>query len=377
LDPSELLYVSPGFEKIYGYPPTTDRDDPAAALHRVVHPEDWERVRSGYVAKAKEGIAAAAEFRIIRPDGDVRWVRATTNPVADSDGVVRRTATTGQDITDRKQADAVRQQAVEAQQRAESLARANAAKNDFLARMSHELRTPLNAVLGFAQLLDLDDLTDDQHAAVRQISKGGKHLVELIDDVLDIAKIEKDQLDLSIEAFPLSAVITDTVQLIRPLADAARVRLEYQDENTTDRYVLVDQRRLRQVLLNLLSNAIKYNRPAGRVSISTALSEHGQVAIAVTDTGLGIRSDQLPRLFTPFDRLGAEATGIEGTGVGLALSRRLMLMMGGDLTAVSQEGSGSTFTVTVPAVSDSPPVRVCPSAAPAVLDPTSSGPGRR
>jgi signal transduction histidine kinase len=106
-----------------------------------------------------------------------------------------------------------------------------------------------------------------------------------------------------------------------------------------------------------LSNAIKYNRPAGRVSISTALSGHGQVAIAVTDTGLGIRSDQLPQLFTPFDRLGAEATGIEGTGVGLALSRRLMLMMGGDLTAVSQEGSGSTFTATIPAAIDPRPVR--------------------
>ncbi|MET0862940.1 MAG: PAS domain S-box protein [Nakamurella sp.] len=359
LDPAEFLYLSPGFEKIFGYNPLRDQEDPGATVRRVVHPDDWERVKTNYWAKSRIGIAAQEEFRIVRPDGESRWVRVTASPVLDSDGIVRRTATTAEDITDGKRAEAAgrlaqqaRDQALELQRQADVLAKANSAKNEFLSRMSHELRTPLNAVLGFAQLLNLDTLTGDQQTAVNQIMNGGHLLLELIDDVLDIAQIENDRLNLSVEAVALNEFLTDVIQLVRPLAAAAGVTIDYQPKSIAVEYVHADQRRLRQVLLNLLSNAIKYNRRGGTVSITAEVLANQLVNIAVTDTGMGIRSEHLPRLFTPFDRLGAEATGIEGTGVGLALAHRLMTIMGGGLSAVSESGSGSTFIATIPTATD-------------------------
>jgi len=359
LDPPEFLYVSSGFEKIFGYNPINDQQSPAPTARRVVHPDDWERVKADYWANGHDGVASQAEFRIIRPDGEQRWVRTVASPVVDADGVVRRTATTAEDITLRKQAEAAgqvaqqaRNQVLEAQRQADVLAKANSAKNEFLSRMSHELRTPLNAVLGFAQLLNLDTLTSDQQTAVNQIMNGGHLLLQLIDDVLDIAQIENDRLNLSVEAVALSEFLTDVVQLVRPLAEAAGVTIDYQSKKIAVEYVHADQRRLRQVLLNLLSNAIKYNRRGGRVSVTAEVLENSLVNIAVTDTGMGIRSEHLPRLFTPFDRLGAEATGIEGTGVGLALAHRLMTIMGGGLSALSESGSGSTFIATIPAAVD-------------------------
>ena len=356
LDPPEFLYVSPGFEKIYGYNPLTDLEDPAATVRRVVHPDDWDRARDGYWTEGLRGSATHAEFRIVRPDGELRWIQVTANPVVDSDGLVRTMATTSEDVTDRKLAEESRRLAAEAQdqarnarRQAEELDRANSAKNEFLSRMSHELRTPLNAVLGFAQLLDLDELRDDQQTAVNQILNGGHLLLQLIDDVLDIATIESDRLSLSVEAVALSEFLADVVDLVRPLAAAANVNLEYRSERIAIEYVHADQRRLRQVLLNLLSNAIKYNRAGGRVSVTAEVMEDSLVNILVKDTGVGIRTEHLPRLFTPFDRLGAEATGIAGTGVGLALAHRLMTTMGGGLSALSESGSGSTFIATIPA----------------------------
>ncbi|MEP6562853.1 MAG: PAS domain S-box protein, partial [Nakamurella sp.] len=359
LDPPEFLYVSGGFEKIFGFNPMVTHEDPSATLRRAVHPDDWERVRQDYWAKAMVGRSAQAEFRIVRPDGEQRWVRATVNPVVPTDGVVRRSATTAEDVTQRKLAESAgreaqqaQDQAQEAQRQADLLAKANSAKNEFLSRMSHELRTPLNAVLGFAQLLDLDELSEDQQTAVNQIMNGGHLLLQLIDDVLDIAQIENDRLNLSVEAVALSEFLAEVVELVRPLAAAAGVTVDYRSENIAVEYVHADQRRLRQVLLNLLSNAIKYNRRGGRVSVTADVMQNSLVNIAVTDTGLGIRKEHLPRLFTPFDRLGAEATGIQGTGVGLALAHRLMTIMGGGLSAVSESGSGSTFIATIPSAAD-------------------------
>ena len=359
LDPAEFLYLSPGFKKIFGYNPMDNQELPAEMARRMVDPADWERVAAGYLAESATGTAAQSEFRINRPDGEQRWVRVISSPVLDPDGVVRRIATTAEDISHRKQAEAAgriaqqaRDQVQEAQRQSSVLAKANSAKNEFLSRMSHELRTPLNAVLGFAQLLNMDTLTNDQQAAVNQIMNGGHLLLQLIDDVLDIAQIENDRLNLSVEAVALSEILTDAVQLVRPLATAAGVTIDYDSRTIAVEYVHADQRRLRQVLLNLLSNAIKYNRRGGRVSVTAVVLDNSLVNIAVTDTGMGIRSEHLPRLFTPFDRLGAEATGIEGTGVGLALAHRLMTIMGGGLSALSESGSGSTFIATIPAAAD-------------------------
>jgi CheY-like chemotaxis protein/anti-sigma regulatory factor (Ser/Thr protein kinase) len=259
-----------------------------------------------------------------------------------------------EDITDRRAAQA------ELQAARSEVDRASRAKSEFLSRMSHELRTPLNAVLGFAQLLELDHLTENQNGAVGHILRGGRHLLELIDDVLDISRIETDQLELSMEPVKLADVLTETVDLMRPIANTSGIAIEHDVQAPLlAGYVWADRRRLRQVLLNLLSNAIKYNKRSGRVIVSvkpdTAI---GHLQISVTDTGIGIRAEDLPRLFTPFDRL-AEAVGIEGTGIGLALSQRLVTLMDGQLSVQSTRGIGSTFSVRL-STSDPPTVDLTP-----------------
>jgi PAS domain S-box-containing protein len=341
LDPPAFLYISPGYRQIYGYDPMAENEDPFTAIRRVVHPEDWDQVDTTYWAQARDGEAVQSEFRIVRPDGEVRWIRATSAPVIDPDGVVRRTASTGEDITERKLAQA-------AQLSAENLARAAALKTQFMSRMSHELRTPLNAVLGFGQLLELDDdLTGGQRNAVQHILQGGRHLVDLVDDILDITLIQGGRLPLTSEAVRIDLVLGQCLQEVTPAAAELGVALHYHPA-VTDVVVRADPRRLSQVVVTLLSNAIKYNRPEGRVDLTYLVTNDAQLHIVVNDTGVGIGIQDLPRLFVPFDRLDAPASGIEGTGLGLTLARDLMTAMGGSLHAASVDGIGSTFTASIP-----------------------------
>ena len=225
--------------------------------------------------------------------------------------------------------------------------RANGAKNEFLSRMSHELRTPLNAVLGFAQVLELDHLTSDQRDGVEQIIKAGRHLLELINEILDIARIEGGQLAVSMEPVPVKEVLKEAFDLVEPLATDGDIRL-LGGASAPTRNVMADRQRLRQVLINLLSNAIKYNRPGGTVTASYEEPGGNRLRVAIIDTGPGIDPDKMKRLFSPFDRLGAEETGVEGVGLGLALSRRIVEAMGGRLEVQSQIGEGSSFTVELP-----------------------------
>ncbi len=227
---------------------------------------------------------------------------------------------------------------------------ANRSKSGFLSRMSHELRTPLNAVSGFAQLLELGDLDQEQREAVDQILKGGNHLLELINEVLDISRIESGDLALSPEPVLASSVLSDAMELIRPLASQHSIQLVGDRHATCGTYVFADRQRLKQILLNLLSNAVKYNRVGGTVSVSCEQPEPTRLRLKVADTGPGLRPDQLSRLFVPFERLGADRTDIEGTGIGLALSRRLAEAMGGTLDVDSRLGQGSTFYVELPLV---------------------------
>ncbi|MDT4936215.1 MAG: hypothetical protein QOK11_4107 [Pseudonocardiales bacterium] len=236
------------------------------------------------------------------------------------------------------------------QQAQASAEAANLAKSDFLSRMSHELRTPLNAVLGFGQLLQQDELTPDQKESVSQIMKGGRHLLNLINEVLEIAHIEAGKLSLSPEAVLVSELIAESVDLMRPLAQDRALQLLNPDAHHCDKFIFTDRQRVKQILLNLLSNAIKYNRRDGRISISCTEVATGRLRIQVTDTGPGIHPDHLPLLFTPFERLGAEETTVEGTGIGLALSHKLAEALGGTLGADSTLGQGSTFWVEFPLV---------------------------
>jgi signal transduction histidine kinase/ActR/RegA family two-component response regulator len=227
---------------------------------------------------------------------------------------------------------------------------ANQSKSEFLSRMSHELRTPLNAVLGFSQLLELDRLTPDQDQAVDQITRGGRHLLDLINEILDISQIETGKLTLSPEAVNVREVVSESVDLVRPLADERGVHLLGGELGACDQHVFADRQRIKQILLNLLGNGIKYNRDGGTVSISCSQPTPGRLRIQVTDTGPGIPKEQFELLFTPFERLGAEQSTIEGTGIGLALSRRLAEVMGGTLDVESTVGRGSTFYVEFPIV---------------------------
>jgi signal transduction histidine kinase/CheY-like chemotaxis protein len=311
----------------------------------MIHPEDVTPIPAGYWNPGDVGLAAEMEVRIVRADGEVRWLRSISNAITDAQGVVIRVASTVEDITDRNTAQAaVRAAHLDA-------ARANTAKSEFLSRMSHELRTPLNAVLGFGQLLELESLSESQQQAVGHILRGGRHLLTLIDDVLDISRIETDRLDVSLEPVAIGALIADVVGLMQPTASAAGIELGHdrpQYGGVASIHVRADRRRLQQVLLNLVSNAIKYNRPGRRVDLSTNMLEEGRLEIRIADTGIGIRAEDIPRLFTPFERLGQEITDIEGVGIGLALTHRLVTVMQGELRVESVFGQGSTFSVLLP-----------------------------
>ena len=225
--------------------------------------------------------------------------------------------------------------------------RANRAKSEFLSRMSHELRTPLNAIMGFAQVLELDPLTEEQRDGVAHILRGGRHLLSLINEVLDVARIEAGALSLSPEPVAVADIVQHAVDLIRPLA--AERHLTVTIDPLPQTFALADRQRLNQILFNLLSNAVKYNRERGTVRVFSPAAPPGRVAIVVADTGAGIPPDKLRLLFTPFERLGAEQSKVEGTGLGLALAKGLAQAMTGSLTVESVIDQGSAFRVELPA----------------------------
>jgi signal transduction histidine kinase len=221
---------------------------------------------------------------------------------------------------------------------------ASLAKSNFLANMSHELRTPMNAILGFAQILEYDEtLNADQLDSVSEIHKGGKHLLHLINEVLDLAKIESGQIEMSLELVEVLPIVEECLTLVTGLSTRRNIHISHTVINNLT--VLSDRTRLKQVLLNLLSNAIKYNREGGTVAIEVQNTGSDRVRICVTDTGLGIPSEKLAELFQPFNRLNAENSGIEGTGIGLTITKRIVEMMGGKIGVESKVGAGSTFWI--------------------------------
>jgi signal transduction histidine kinase/ActR/RegA family two-component response regulator len=224
---------------------------------------------------------------------------------------------------------------------------ANNAKSEFLSRVSHELRTPLAAIVGFSDLLMLTLTGEEEKKFVETIHKAGNHLVELLNDILDISRIDAGHFSMSVAPVPLRALLQDTVELIKPLADSHGITLESDLAQAKSVYVSADPQRLKQVVINLLSNAIKYNREQGRAQLVVE-DANGHARISVSDTGPGIAADALGKLFVPFERLDAAGRGIEGVGLGLALSRSLMVAMGGTLDVESVFGEGSTFSIELP-----------------------------
>ena len=265
-------------------------------------------------------------------------VRFTKSGEAEVIAIVR-------DVTERKRAERA---LMEARDEAEQ---ANRTKSDFLSNMSHELRTPLNSVLGFSQLLERDTrepLSDVQQLAVGQIEKAGRHLLKLIDEVLDLAQIESGQLSLSPEPMEIGPLLDEALSIVTPTAREREITIDYRPAGLEETWVWSDRTRLKQVLLNLLSNAVKFNRDNGSVLVSLGRVDGGRLAIGIEDSGIGISRERMPLLFEPFERLGAETMGVEGTGIGLTISKRLIEQMGGSITADSESGEGSKFTIEIP-----------------------------
>jgi PAS domain S-box-containing protein len=309
---------------------------------------------------------------------ELRTFETRAKPVFDENGRITGTVTVSRDITDRIRLEqSLRRATVDAE-------RASEAKSQFLSRMSHELRTPLNAILGFAQLLELDPLPNDQASSVDQIQRAGRHLLSLINEVLDISRIEAGQLAVSSESVEVGQVLDEVTALLEPVAEAAAVNMMVEPSTLRDRHVRADRQRLRQVLLNLGSNAVKYNEPGGAVAFRTSLTGDGRLRFSVRDTGPGIPHEQQAQLFVPFSRLGAERSGVEGTGVGLALSKQLVELMSGAIGVDSAPGHGSTFWVELQTADEAGPRRArLPSKTPVLSEtgprtaaaPGGAGPG--
>jgi PAS domain S-box-containing protein len=334
-----FLSINAACEHLWGYKPSELVGRPYTLF---IHPEDQLRTSQASSQLLKSGKLTDFVNRYIRKDGtvvDILW-SATWSP---KDKIIFCVA---HDVTDRARIEKALREAKE------EADRANHAKSDFLSRMSHELRTPLNSILGFGQLLDRQAPTETQRTRIHYILGAGRHLLNLINEVLDISRIEAGTLQLSLEPVCVEEAISEALDLMRPLAAERLINLDADGTLDNATYVLADRQRLKQVLLNLLSNAVKYSALEGSVNLSFAPSG-GRLRIAVRDTGAGIPVEKIARLFTPFDRLGAEQSRVEGTGLGLALCQRLVQAMHGTIGVSSTLGNGSTFWLELPRA-DSP-----------------------
>lgn len=304
---------------------------------RAVHPQDRERVRLWWKDILDSGNEFTCEYRLQSAAGEISWVLGSAVAIRDEAGRPLGYIETVADLTERKSFEL---ELIRAREEAD---RASGAKTEFLSRMSHELRTPLNAILGFSQLLQIDAHENTiQKERADLIVKAGMHLMDLINDVLDLATIEQGRLAVADKAVDLRPVIDDCLRLIQPAATERKICIQDLTEGASLR-VRGDSLRIRQVLLNLLSNAVKYNRTNGAVTLGLEHPKNGTVRVLVRDTGVGIPAAQMPGLFKPFSRLDINRSQVQGTGVGLALSKRLVEAMGGAIGADSIFGDGSTF----------------------------------
>jgi PAS domain S-box-containing protein len=323
------------------------------SFRSIVHPDDRPTLYACEIQAVKTA-SQDVVLRIIRPDGTVRYIHILSRGKHDTDGRIRHMKGTVQDVTELKEVELA---LLKAKEGAEAASRA---KSEFLASISHELRTPLNAILGFSQLFSMDEqLPQKTRNNAVQIEQAGKHLLSLVNDLIDLARIESNKMELSMEAVKLKEVVDDSLNMVQSMAYDNGIKIIVTNCDVIDIVVWADYTRLRQALINLLTNAIKYNKSNGTVQLRCELVD-GRSHIAITDTGGGIPLQKQARIFNAFDRLGAERGEIEGTGIGLVITKRLVEAMGGGIGFESMESKGSTFWLEFPLASNT--ARVNPAA---------------
>ena len=368
LPDNPAIYVNPAFERLTGY--TAEE-----IIGRNCRMLQGAATDPEAVAKVHDAVHQQQDINVVilnyKKDGTPFWNDLTIAPVRDENGRVTHFVGLQNDVTDRKHAE---EELLAAKEGAEV---ANRAKSQFLANMSHELRTPLNAIIGYSEMLqeqaeelEVPDLAPD----LEKIHNAGKHLLSLINDILDLSKIEAGKMDLYLETFDVGKTVRDVTATIQPLVDKKGNKLEVHiAEDLPDMHA--DMTKVRQSLFNLLSNASKFTEN-GRITLDVSREdEEGApwVLMRVTDTGIGMTEEQVAKLFEPFTQADRSTTRkFGGTGLGLAITRRFCRMMGGEVTAESEFGKGSTFTIRLPAVAKAPQVVEAPTA-PARRDPSRAG----
>ena len=330
--------------ELIGYDANDDEivqgEDKLVVWRKHIHPQDLiifdQALKDHMAGKGPFDI----EYRLIGKDKKMHWIRGRGRASFDAKGRPTRMSGANMDMTQIKLAE---QRVIQAKVAAE---KANQAKSEFLSSMSHELRTPLNAILGYAQLFEYDlNLTQQQMANMREIRKAGDHLLQLINDVLDLAKIESGKMTLSLEPVLVSRIINEAFTLVQPQADAKGIHLYSSFNAMENYYVIADNVRYKQALINLLSNAVKYNNMGGEVEVSLHLATPKMLRLNVRDTGNGIPANRQNEVFQPFNRLNAEFSKIEGSGVGLVITKQLVEMMNGNLDFKSVENVGTDFWI--------------------------------
>ena len=326
--------------RLRGLEPRGKQAPPYAERLALVHPDDLESLRRTFGAISPTNRPSSVEFRVRWPDGSWRWLASRSTPIFDEQGQEIRRLGVNWDVTEARGAE-------QARQARQVALRESQAKSQFLARMSHELRTPLHAVIGFAQLLLADPAlptAGDTRERVGHIRAAGQHLLALVDDVLDLSSLDAGELRLDSRCLALDAEVDAVLPMVAAQAASLDVRIE---RAALAHAVQADPTRLRQIVLNLLTNAVKYNRRGGQVRIE-AHADGAMVVLEVHDTGRGLTPQQLAHVFEPFNRLGAEREGIEGTGIGLAIVKINVERMGGAVSVRSEAGVGSCFEVRLP-----------------------------
>ena len=359
-----IIHISDALFDILGIPPSHQGEGLSEEILAMVHRDDQPKYRNipraAIAGEHPDGFTF--DYRVTRNDGSVIWLSLTANSTHDPDGSNIHLMGVTRDITAQthlmQQRDEYEKQLIDAKNEAEA---ANRAKSVFLSSMSHELRTPLNAIIGFSQLLMME--ADSNSAAQEpnyptEIFNAGQHLLDLINDILDLARIESGKQELFIKPVELSTLLSETINLINPLLSEHFLTLNIYFDGTptlaaqvsSETLVRADRKQLKQCLLNLISNAIKYNRKGGQIDIHINRCDDGQVYIGITDSGIGLSEQQQSNLFQPFSRLAENLDEIEGTGIGLVITKQMIQQMHGSLGVESTLGEGSTFWIKLPGI---------------------------